>query len=101
MVYSRNIRANFRAMDRAFELLQVATQTVTPFRAVESVFDALTTPIPPEEGTYTCYEMVPVTFTVTHLPDGSVHYDRVKPQAIEGASQDGDTTEVRSTAQKV
>ena len=97
MVYSRNIRA----MDRMFDRLQLMTQTVTPFRAVESVFDALTTPIPPEEGTYTCYEMVPVTFTVKHLPDGSVHYDRVKPQAIEGASQDGDTTEVRSTAQEV
>ena len=49
MVYSRNLRA----MDRMFDRLQLMTQTVTPFRAVESVFDAFTTPIPPEEGTGT------------------------------------------------
>ena len=97
MVYSRNLRA----MDRMFDRLQLMTQTVTPFRAVESVFDAFTTPIPPEEGTYTCYEMTPVTFTVKHLPDGSIHYDRVKPQAIEGASQDGDTIKDRPTERKV
>jgi len=97
MVYSRNIRA----MDRMFDRLQLMTQTVTPFRAVESIFDTLTTPISPEEGTYTCYEMVPVTFTVKHLPDGSIHYDRVKPQAIEGASQDGNTIKDRHTERKI
>ncbi|MDP6586678.1 MAG: hypothetical protein QF535_18630 [Anaerolineales bacterium] len=65
-----------RAMDRMFDRIMDVTGAVTPFRAVENVFDSIERAIPQENGaTFTYYKMVPVKFKVKNLPDGSVHYD--------------------------
>ncbi len=75
MVLSRNMRA----MDRMFDRIMDVTGAVTPFRAVETVFDNLERAIPQEDGaTFTYYKMVPVQFRVENQPDGSVHYNVIK-----------------------
>jgi|TARA_R100001530_G_scaffold115217_1_gene82149 hypothetical protein len=84
------LERNMRAMDRMFDRIMNVTGAVTPFRAVENVFDSLERVIPRENGgTFTYYKMVPVQFKVNVLPDGSVHYDVVDDE-IESETEKGD-----------
>ena len=84
MVLSRNMRA----MDRMFDRIMDVTGSVTPFRAVENVFDSIERAIPREDGaTFTYYKMVPVQFKVEHQADGSVHYNVIK-DSIESEKND-------------
>jgi len=65
--------AQVRAMDKFFD--NALGKGFSPFAAMDKVFDAITTEIPPAHGDeFTLYKMVPVHYRVEHQEDGSVYY---------------------------
>ena len=87
LMHNTHVRAIVRFFSRAM------TNGINPMAAMDRMFDSLTTPIPPADGTeFTMYEMKPTTYRVEHEKDDkgnvTVKYLVVVPEADHKGGED-------------